>query len=98
MAPAPVYLNTTSHLTNGHANGVNGLKKPHSDGFGTRAIHFGSDPNPVTGAVIPSISLSTTYKQEAIGVHKVRPDLYPFFSALSNPFLIRAGLRVFPLR
>lgn len=58
-----------------HSNGVhssNGLKKP-ADGFGTRAIHVGSEPNEETGAVIPSISLSTTYKQEAIGVHKVRP-------------------------
>ncbi|KAH8075997.1 Cys/Met metabolism PLP-dependent enzyme-domain-containing protein [Cristinia sonorae] len=67
MAPAPVYANPTSHLSNGHSNG---LKKPHSDGFGTRAIHVGSEPNSATGAVIPSISLSTTYKQDAIGVHK----------------------------
>jgi len=41
------------------------------DGFGTRAIHVGSEPNVETGAVIPPISLSTTYKQEAVGVHKV---------------------------
>ncbi|KIJ91857.1 hypothetical protein K443DRAFT_685698, partial [Laccaria amethystina LaAM-08-1] len=40
------------------------------DGFGTRAIHVGSEPNVETGAVIPPISLSTTYKQEAVGVHK----------------------------
>lgn len=39
-------------------------------GFGTRAIHIGQEPDPSTGAVIPSISLSTTYKQSAIGVHK----------------------------
>ncbi|KJA15297.1 hypothetical protein HYPSUDRAFT_149327 [Hypholoma sublateritium FD-334 SS-4] len=56
--------------TNGfsHTNG-NGLKK-HVDGFGTRAIHVGSEASQETGAVIPSISLSTTYKQAAIGVHK----------------------------
>jgi cystathionine beta-lyase/cystathionine gamma-synthase len=41
-------------------------------GFGTRAIHAGQDPDPNTGAVIPPISLSTTYKQSAIGVHKVK--------------------------
>ena len=41
-------------------------------GFGTRAIHIGQEADPNTGAVIPSISLSTTYKQSAIGVHKVR--------------------------
>ncbi|KAF9506707.1 hypothetical protein BS47DRAFT_1352456 [Hydnum rufescens UP504] len=39
-------------------------------GFGTRAIHTASNANPETGAVIPPISLSTTYKQDAIGVHK----------------------------
>ena len=44
------------------------------DGFGTRAIHVGSDPDPSTGAVIPAISLSTTYKQESLGRHKVRLD------------------------
>ncbi|KAG6835835.1 hypothetical protein H0H93_014080 [Arthromyces matolae] len=42
----------------------------HELGFGTRAIHVGSDPNKETGAVIPPISLSTTYKQDAIGVHQ----------------------------
>ena len=41
-------------------------------GFGTRAVHIGQEPDPSTGAVIPPISLSTTYKQSAIGVHKVR--------------------------
>ena len=55
---------------NGHAHIVNGIKKP-SAGFGTRAVHVGSDPSQETGAVIPPISLSTTYKQDAVGVHKV---------------------------
>lgn len=54
---------------NGHLNGRS-IKKP-SHGFGTRAIHVGSEPNSETGAVIPSISLSTTYKQNGIGIHKV---------------------------
>ncbi|KAH0835053.1 Cys/Met metabolism PLP-dependent enzyme-domain-containing protein [Lanmaoa asiatica] len=40
------------------------------DGFGTLAIHVGSDPDPETGAVIPPISLSTTYKQDRAGIHK----------------------------
>ncbi|KAI0065051.1 hypothetical protein BV25DRAFT_1822158 [Artomyces pyxidatus] len=65
----PVVLD--SH-TNGHDR-LNGLKKLNQedlDGFGTRAIHVGSDPDPSTGAVIPAISLSTTYKQESVGVHK----------------------------
>lgn len=40
-------------------------------GFGTRAVHAGQEPDPVTGAVIPPISLSTTFKQSAAGVHNV---------------------------
>ncbi|KAL5490171.1 CYS3 [Sanghuangporus weigelae] len=40
------------------------------DGFGTRAVHTGSAPSSETGAVIPPISLSTTYAQAAVGVHK----------------------------
>ncbi|KAG9294212.1 hypothetical protein G9A89_021571 [Geosiphon pyriformis] len=39
-------------------------------GFGTRAIHAGQEPDPHTGAVIPPISLSTTFQQSSIGVHK----------------------------
>ena len=41
-----------------------------ADGFGTRAVHPGSEPATDTGAVIPPISLSTTYAQQAVGVHK----------------------------
>ncbi|KAF9158701.1 hypothetical protein DFQ26_007315 [Actinomortierella ambigua] len=35
--------------------------------FGTRAIHAGQNPDPVTGAVIPPLSLSTTFKQHGAG-------------------------------
>lgn len=42
-----------------------------SSGFGTRAIHAAQHPDPTTGAVIPPLSLSTTYKQSAAGVHTV---------------------------
>ena len=38
-------------------------------GFETRAIHAGQDPDPVTGAVVPPISLSTTFAQSAPGEH-----------------------------
>lgn len=37
-------------------------------GFGTLAVHAGSPHDPVTGAVIEPISLSTTYAQTAVGV------------------------------
>ena len=65
-------LDLTTPIANGvvHHAHTNGIKK-HIDGFGTRAVHVGSDANEETGAVIPPISLSTTYKQSAIGVHKV---------------------------
>jgi cystathionine beta-lyase/cystathionine gamma-synthase len=39
-------------------------------GFATKAVHSGQDPDPSTGAVIPPISLSTTFEQAAAGVHK----------------------------
>ena len=41
-----------------------------TDNFATRAVHVGSAPSNETGAVIPPISLSTTYAQSAVGVHK----------------------------
>jgi len=37
-------------------------------GFGTVAIHAGQEHDPITGAVVPSISLATTYAQKSPGV------------------------------
>jgi cystathionine gamma-lyase len=39
-------------------------------GFNTRAIHAGQSPDPTTGAVITPIYATSTYIQEAPGVHK----------------------------
>ena len=39
-------------------------------GFETRAIHTGQAPDPASGAVVPPITLSTTFAQEGVGVHK----------------------------
>ena len=39
-------------------------------GFDTRAIHAGQYPDPTTGAVITPIYATSTYVQEAPGVHK----------------------------
>jgi cystathionine gamma-synthase len=36
-------------------------------GFETRAIHAGYEPDPTTGAVIPPIVASSTYKQDGVG-------------------------------
>ncbi|TAJ53213.1 MAG: PLP-dependent transferase [Nevskiaceae bacterium] len=38
--------------------------------FATRCIHAGQAPDPTTGAIMPPISLSSTYAQESPGVHK----------------------------
>ena len=39
-------------------------------GFETRALHIGQEPDPTTGAVVPPLSLSTTFAQAAVGDHK----------------------------
>ncbi len=39
-------------------------------GFATRVIHAGQRPDAVTGAIMPPISLSSTYVQESPGVHR----------------------------
>jgi cystathionine gamma-synthase len=41
-----------------------------NDAFETRAIHAGQAPDPATGAVVPPISLATTFAQEAVGKHQ----------------------------
>ncbi|SPC61166.1 related to CYS3 - cystathionine gamma-lyase [Ustilago sp. UG-2017b] len=61
-------ISTSNGATNGH-NGHNGAHAS-SIGFATKAIHVGSEPNPATGAVIPPISLSSTFAQDGIGNHK----------------------------
>jgi cystathionine gamma-synthase len=40
------------------------------DAFETRAIHAGQAPDAATGAVVPPISISTTFVQEAVGKHR----------------------------
>jgi cystathionine gamma-lyase len=39
-------------------------------GFGTRVIHGGQKPDPLTGAVMPPIYATSTYVQSSPGVHK----------------------------
>jgi cystathionine gamma-synthase len=39
-------------------------------GFETRAVHTGQEPDPTTGAVVPPLSLATTFAQVAVGDHK----------------------------
>jgi len=49
-------------------------------GFGTRAVHGAGPPDPVTGAVVPAISLASTFAQEAVG----KPLAYEY-SRSGNP-------------
>ena len=45
------------------------MSQEHADkaGFETRAIHAGYEPDPSTGAVIPPIFATSTYKQDGVG-------------------------------
>jgi cystathionine beta-lyase/cystathionine gamma-synthase len=46
------------------------MSNANQDGFATRAIHVGQDPDPTTGAVIVPIYQTSTYAQSEVGVHK----------------------------
>ncbi|ODN81939.1 hypothetical protein L202_02280 [Cryptococcus amylolentus CBS 6039] len=50
--------------------------------FATRAIHVGSDPDPATGAVVPTLSVATTFKQD--GINKLRGQGFDY-SRSGNP-------------
>ena len=38
-----------------------------TDRFETLAVHAGAEPDPETGAVVPAIQMSTTFKQDGVG-------------------------------
>jgi len=56
------------------------MKPPKPQGFATRAIHAGQEPDPLTGAVTVPIYPTSTYVQQAIGEHKGYE-----YSRVSNP-------------
>ncbi|THJ66487.1 cystathionine gamma-synthase [Arthrobacter echini] len=43
------------------------MTQPDAQGFNTRAIHAGQNPDPTTGAVIPPLYQTTTFAQDGIG-------------------------------
>jgi cystathionine gamma-synthase len=49
-------------------------------GFNTRAIHVGSEPDEVVGAVNPAVYLTSTYAQDAVGVPR-----FSDYSRVDNP-------------
>lgn len=50
--------------------------------FDTLAIHAGQEPDSATGAVIPPISLSTTFQQSSVGVHRVALLHFSFLTSV----------------
>ena len=46
------------------------MKKDMFQGFSTRAIHAGQQPDPTTGAIMTPVYLTSTYVQASPGVHK----------------------------
>ena len=50
------------------------------EGFSTRAIHAGQEPEPTTGAIMPPVFLTSTYVQEGIG-----KDKGYVYSRVANP-------------
>jgi len=45
------------------------MNSKHEQGFATRAIHAGQSPDPSTGAVMPPIYATSTFKQRSPGEH-----------------------------
>lgn len=47
--------------------------REHNDGYSTRSIHVGSEPDPVTGALAPNLTVSTTFKFRGLDETTVIP-------------------------
>ena len=43
------------------------MEEVNIEGFNTRAIHAGQEPDPLTGAVVPPIYQVSTYAQDGVG-------------------------------
>ncbi|MET0865247.1 MAG: cystathionine gamma-synthase [Nakamurella sp.] len=54
---------------------------PDPDGFSTRAIHAGQEPDPLTGAVVLPIYQTSTYAQDVVGESRAGYD----YSRAGNP-------------
>ncbi len=57
------------------------MTSPADDGFNTRAIHAGQDPDPRTGAVVVPIYQTSTFAQDVVGETKAGYD----YSRAGNP-------------
>ena len=55
-------------MSNDSSNDVrNNVSHSHGDQFATRAIHAGQEPDRATGAVVPPVYLTSTFKQDGVG-------------------------------
>ncbi|HKH26586.1 MAG TPA: PLP-dependent transferase, partial [Acidimicrobiia bacterium] len=50
--------------------GTERRQNPEGDEFETRTVHAGQEPDRATGAVVPPISLASTFEQDAVGEHR----------------------------
>jgi cystathionine gamma-synthase len=64
---------------------VSAQDRPTSQGFSTRAIHVGSEPDPSTGAVIPPIYATSTYAQDGVGGLRTGLGVGYEYSRSGNP-------------
>ncbi len=46
---------------------MSAIDRAQGDRFETLAVHAGAEPDPHTGAVVPAIQMSTTFKQDGVG-------------------------------
>lgn len=58
-----------------------GMTHPANDGFSTRAIHAGQEPDPTTGAVVVPIYQTSTFAQDVVGETRAGYD----YSRAGNP-------------
>lgn len=70
---------TSLTMTLAETNGSHRIPA-HPDAYATRAIHVGSEPDPTTGAVVPSLSVATTFLQDGVNRHRGHE-----YSRSSNP-------------
>lgn len=63
-------MSTNSDTTSHNQSPGNDRAQQSSTGFSTASIHGGLSPDPSTGAILTPIFQSTTFAQDAVGVHK----------------------------
>ncbi len=66
-----------------------------TDDFETKVVHAGWEPDPITGAVVPPIQMSSTFKQDAVGQTRaglrVRPLGQPTRRSLESAIAVLEG-------